>query len=325
MLTTVLVDPSAFDRKHFENITDYKLIAEQFLDEMTSENGVWISDKGGELLLYGIYKKISALPDRYGQYLSILLTEALKDRRWRFVEFADCFGKNFLEISSQFQSLCPPDAIIVSPESTSLSGSERSEVMPLHQYGHSTFRERRRGLMLNHQDLRQLTRNESQEVFVRTIQFSNYLCIYDKQIGRANNLSGFLGGIKYILRLWKKYSKFAGTARGNRRVEIYTCSNENDEKNIENIKCVKRNLINPLKKSFPELGISLLVRQDRRHSMHARYLEAAHAILQLDRGFDLFDNNKKFKSNPVSFKRRDDQNIKNALKEFRELPKAPRH
>ena len=66
-----------------------------------------------------------------GSILSLLLTEALKDRRWRFVEFADCFGKNFLEISSQFQSLCPPDAIIVSPESTSLSGSERSEVIAI--------------------------------------------------------------------------------------------------------------------------------------------------------------------------------------------------
>ena len=118
-------------------------------------------------------------------------------------------------------------------------------------------------------------------------------------------------------------------ATGN--VEIYTCCAEqirDDEtdhakrskqtQNQDSYRKVNQELINRLKKKYPNWQIKLFVKDDPDGIFHARYLETQHAIIRVDRGFDLFKQNGGFRRNFFTLNMAESSH----LKECRDLQNA---
>ena len=142
------------------------------------------------------------------------------------------------------------------------------------------------------------SRSAVDDTIVRSIRFSKRLRFYDAYIGTGNNTSGFRGGIEYILSLWKERGFFA-SQEGIGEVEIFTCAEHVPKDDISNVKRkINRELIKRLKEKFPHWWqIKLFVKDDPDGIFHARYLETEHAIIRVDRGFDLFKSRRKFYRN----------------------------
>lgn len=113
-------------------------------------------------------------------------------------------------------------------------------------------------------------------------------------------------------------------------MRIYTCEAEHirdDEtehakesklkRNQENYRKIVRELIEPLKSQFP-WSIELFVKSDSDGIFHARYLETQHAIINVERGFDMFKPNGSFKRNFFTLH----TEASSHLKECRNLPDA---
>ncbi|MCY3721448.1 MAG: hypothetical protein OXG97_04435, partial [Candidatus Poribacteria bacterium] len=63
--------------------------------------------------------------------------------------------------------------------------------------------------------------------------------------------------------------------------------------NEKNHRKIIRELVEPLDNKFP-WSVRLFVKNDPDGIFHARYMEAQHAIVRIDRGFDLFKRNGEF-------------------------------
>ena len=176
-----------------------------------------------------------------------------------------------------------------------------------------------------------LLSSEIHEIVIRSIRFTKWLRFYDAYIGTGENTSRFRKGIEYILSLWREYGFFA-SQQGIGSVEIFTCRAEqiwDDEtdhareskldRNQENYQKIIRELIDPLDsdKDFP-WPIKLSVKDDPNSIFHARYLETQHAVIRIDRGFDLFDQNNEFRRNFFTLNMAESSH----LRECRDLPDA---
>ena len=163
----------------------------------------------------------------------------------------------------------------------------------------------------------------------RSVRFAKWLRFYDAYIGTGNNTSRFRKGIEYILDLWQQHGFFV-VQQGMGSVEIYTGPAEqvwgDDEdhvkesklkRNQENHRKVIRELVEPLDNQFP-WPVKLFVKADRDGIFHARYLEAQHAIVRIDRGFDLFKQNGEFRRNFLTLNMAESSH----LRECRDLPDA---
>ena len=82
---------------------------------------------------------------------------------------------------------------------------------------------------------------------------------------------------------------------------------------------INRELMERLKERFPSWWqVKLSVKNDANGIFHARYLETQHAIIRIDRGFDLFKQNGEFRPNFFTLHMAESSH----LKECRELPDA---
>lgn len=77
-------------------------------------------------------------------------------------------------------------------------------------------------------------------------------------------------------------------------LEIFTCAPRKSR--ALNLK----EFLNPLKIKYGNIQFYLFVKRDKNSSMHARYLQTQSAILNVDRGFDLYNSKGNFKLNPIS-------------------------
>ena len=84
-------------------------------------------------------------------------------------------------------------------------------------------------------------------------------------------------------------------------------------------KKVVRDLKTPLNNQYP-WPVRLFVKDDPDSIFHARYLETQHAVIRIDRGFDLFTQNGEFRRN--FFALDIDMTESPHLKECRDLPDA---
>lgn len=333
MLVSAVLDPSAFDSGFFNDI--YSVHAEDFLMGI-EKNGLLIVDSENRLR-DALIKRIQSIPIKYGQRLQILIEELLLKKKSKRVVVCpisqyNTTSSNLSDLTYHLKKVSEADALIVRNQNTESNIPDkdfRGTIVPLSNYRESDFETDRRHYENKVGPIDTLPKIEVDNLIIHSVRFTKWLRFYDPQIGKGTNTSNFRKGIEYILSLWKDRGFFA-SQQGFGDVKIYTCSAERIrdddidyekesklERNQENYRKIIRELINPLKNQFP-WPIELFVKNDPDGDFHARFLETQHAVINVERGFDLFKQNGGFKRNFISlFMAASDH-----IKECRELPEA---
>ncbi|MDE0467869.1 MAG: hypothetical protein OYL97_12505 [Candidatus Poribacteria bacterium] len=332
MLVSAVLDPSAFDAEDFDDL--YAIHAEDFLQGIW-RNGVLIVDAERKLQ-EELFKKAEALPIK-GNRLRTLLTDLLKEKSKRVavpsVSPSNASSSSILDLTCHLKKDTEPDGLLVGDknfEKLRFDPEHRHGIVPLSEYRDSNFEKERQRYCDGFGPIDTLSRSEVDEIVIRSVRFSKWLRFYDAYIGTGDNTSHFRKGIEYILSLWREHGFFA-SQQGIGDVKIFTCSaeqirdDETDsakeskaERNHESYQKVVRELIEPLDEDFP-WPIRLFVKNDSDGMFHARYLETQHAIIRVDRGFDLFKQNAGFRRNFFTLNMAESSH----LRECRDLPGIP--
>ncbi len=319
MIVSVVLDPSAFNENYFDETYTYH--AEDLLRGIL-RNGLLIVDSE-EILRKELKKKIMSLPSTFGQQIQTLFAELLKSDSTRII--ACCVASKFnskdrlIDLALQLRRKTDADTLFASVDSvkTLISEQEYDEkTVPLSDYRDSEFEKIRQNYDRGFGAIDKLCKSEVDEIFIRSIRFTKSLRFYDPYIGRGNNTDKYYKAIVYILTLWEKHGYFA-SERGIESVELYACKGRNIRKQHQNI---INEIITPLKKQFPWL-VKFSIKVDysgESRIFHARYLESQYAIIRVDKGFDLFNENDEFKRNLISLNM--EENIH--LEECRDLQDA---
>ena len=191
-------------------------------------------------------------------------------------------------------------------------------IVPLSEYRDSNFERDRQRYETQVGPVDVLPTSEMEGLIIRSVRFAKWLRFYDPYIGRGNNTEHFRKGIEYILSFWEKHGFFA-SQQGIGGVEIFTCNDQHIPIEDQQQKIIQE-LTTPLKHRFP-WPIKCMIKVDGIGSdriFHARFLEAEHAIIQVDSGFDLFKRNGGFRRNFFTL------NMAGSLhlRECRDLPNA---
>ena len=338
MLVSAVLDPCVldFDDAYFNDL--YMINAEDLLKGI-KKNGVLIVDSGKKLqnaLRDRI--KSQAFPMKYQKRLQILVEELLKNKKRRIVECPvapnSTSSGNLLGIACDLKIDTEADGLIVGNnnfEALRFNPKYSDGIVPLSEYRDSDFEKERQRYCDGFGPIDMLSRSDVDKIIIRSIRFTKWLRFYDAYIGTGENTSRFRKGIEYILSLWREYGFFASQPDIG-SVEIFTCSAEqirDDEtdyareskldRNQENYQKIIRELIDPLDsdKGFP-WPIKLSVKDDPDNIFHARYLETQHAIIRIDRGFDLFNQENGFRRNFFTLNMAENSH----LRECRDLPDA---
>lgn len=334
MLVSAVVDPSAFEAGYFDEL--YTIQAVDFLKGI-QRNGLLIVDSENRLRDV-LVKQVVSLPIKPQQRLGFLIQELLLKKKSKrviacLVSLNDTSSVSLLDLAYHLKTDTGVDALVVGKESLETLKSDRrfnERIIPLSEYRDSNFEKDREVYETRVGPIDTLPKSEVEDMLIRSIRFAKWLRFYDAYIGTGSNTSRFRNGIEYILSLWYEHGFFA-SQQGIGTVEIYTCSaeriskNETDhaktsklERNRDNYQRVIRNLIEPLKKKFPYWPVRFSVKDDPNYIFHARFLEAEHAIVQMDRGFDLFKPNGEFQRNFFTLNMAGSSH----LRECRQLPNA---
>ena len=334
MLVSAVLDPSAFEADCFDDL--YTIHAEDFLKGI-EKNGLLIVDSGRRLQdALRDRVRSPALPIAYQKRLQILVEELLKNRKRRIVECPTAPNStssgNLLGIACDLKTETETDGLIVGSENFEelrFNPKYSDGIVSLSTYRDSDFEKLRERYFDGLEPIDMLSESKVKDVITRSVRFSKWLRFYDAYIGSGDNTSHFRKGIEYILNLWREHGFFA-TEQGIGSVEIFTCpaeqirDDETDsakesklERNQENYQKVVRELVEPLNEDFP-WSIKLSVKDDPDSIFHARYLETQHAIIRIDRGFDLFNQDNEFRRNFFTLNMAESSH----LKECRDLPDA---
>jgi hypothetical protein len=286
-----------------------------------------------------LLSSVEKLSKKRNQYFFIWFEEALKKQRPIIIKCRpEVLKANFPKtypLSAKVAKGCDLDGVIASSKLASkLMLGHDVDVYPISFYTESNFEQDRQryaqGLPPFGQNTGEtagvLSDKEAKEVFIRIIKFAKWLRFYDKQIGRAKNLSGFRKGFDYLLTLWREHGHFADNV--SCPVEIITSqaepiydsdnsyvSRKKLETNERNRKKLNSDLIEPLDRKFP-WDVRLRIKADPENKFHARHLQAQQVIVHIDRGFDLFLEDGTFKRNHIRL----DKMSRGHLKEYRDLP-----
>ena len=333
MLVSAVLDPSAFEAEYFDAL--YTIQVVDFLKGI-QRNGLLIVDSENRLR-DALVRQYETLPSKPRGRLRILVEELLLKRRTRRIIVCHLSSSNIpsmdlLDLAYNLKEDTEADTLIVGNESleTLKSDGRFSEsIIPLLEYRDSDFEMKRQRYESQVGPIDTLPKSEVGDLIIPSVRFTKWLRFYDAYIGSGENTSRFRKGIEYILSLWREHGFFADE-QGVGSVEIFTRSanqirdNETDqakksklERNQENHRKVLGELIEPLNEDFP-WPIKLFVKNDPDGIFHARYLETQHAIIRIDRGFDLFDQNNEFRRNFFTLNMAESSH----LRECRDLPDA---
>lgn len=312
MLVSVVLDPSAFDKDCFDKV--YRIHTEDCLKGVR-KNGVLIVDSKTNILRHALLRKAESLPDKEMES-RILLEELLKNRNRRVVEWPVTLNTtssaNLLDLAYYLKTKTGSDALIVGDDSLQTLKSEAkydASIVPLSEYRDSNFEKDRQKYENQVGAIDMLPKKEVDDLIIGAVRFTKWVRFYDAYIGSGENTSRFRKGIEHILSLWHDNGLFS-RQKGICNVEIYTCcaaqirdDEENHAKenkrtrNQDSHRKVIRELIEPLKNKYPNWQIKLSVKDDPEGIFHARHLETQHAIVRVDKGFDLFKPNGGFRRN----------------------------
>ena len=332
MIVSAVLDPSAFDAGYFDAL--YMIQAVDFLQGL-QKNGLLIVDSENRLR-DALVQRVKTIPIKFRQRLQILVEELLLKKRSRRI--IPCLvssdytpSGNLLDLAYHLKTFTKTDGLIVGDESLATLKSENKlgeGIVPLSEYHDSDFEKDRQRYESQVGPIDTIPKSEAEELIIRSVRFAKWLRFYDAYIGTGNNTSRYRRSIEYILTLWHEYGFFA-REQGIGNINIFTCierirDDETDHakksklaRNQENHRKIIRDLIEPLNNQFP-WPVKLFVKSDPDGIFHARYLEAQHAIIRIDRGFDLFRQNGEFRRNFFTL------NLVEGihLKECRDLPDA---
>jgi hypothetical protein len=314
MILSSSIDPAAFNAELFAS-TSYKLQAEMYLKGVLS-NGIIIVDPEGrikqELITF-----IQLLPSTVGQQVKILIEEIMKHQKKKIIAcLPDSYtakkSQKMIDLLLHIKQMCKVDYVITTDETIDKLKADLKHdkaILSLTVYSNSHFENERRRFIEGILPIDMLSVMEIADVVSRSIKFSKWLRIYDKQIGTGDRTYYFKKGIKYILNLWKKDGYFVHLPEV--MIEIFTCAKEkiriddgvydSDRKmklNNEAINKIRSELVSTLKQEYG-LKVTLYVKDDQNAIFHARHLESQYAILLFDRGFDLFNSDGKFNRNII--------------------------
>ena len=332
MLVSAVLDPSAFDIEYFDAL--YTIQAVDFLKGI-QKNGLLIVDSENRLR-DALVKQVVSLPIKPQQRLRFLIQELLLKKKSKriiacLVSPNDTSSASLLDLAYHLKTDTKADALVVGNESLeTLKSKQRygEDIVALSEYRDSNFEQERQRYESQVGPIDTLPRSEIEDLIIRSVRFAKWLRFYDGYIGRGSNTSRFRKGIEYILTLWREHGFFARD-QGIGDVKIFTCTehiraDETNhakesklERNQENYRKVIQELIEPLNEDFP-WPIELFVKSDPDGIFHARYLETQHAIIRVDRGFDLFKQNGEFRRNLFTLNLAEGSH----LKECRDLPDA---
>lgn len=327
MYVAMVLHPDCLKKEHFQT-EGYNTQASLLFKGIRS-NGLLVVDSDGRLKgLVG--KAIRDLPTQHGQRLQIWWEEFLKGKRKRVVTARPeaCTAlKNVHDeaLADLLARKCPVDAVIVE------DARELNEVA-LGSYEGSNIEKMRGDFMEGSGMLDGLDPQRADELIIRTVRYSKWLRIYDKQIGKGGkNLDAFRRGIGHILTLWKDHGHFTSEEEGD--VTIYTCearpirdgefgakADDKRRTNSAAYKKVLKDLMVPLRRDFPGWKIELCIKRVTEDITHPRHLEAQAAIIEFERGFDILKEKK-----PVAYKRTSlhvDNKVHEHLVEYRKLADA---
>lgn len=318
MLVSAVLDPSAFDSDYFNEL--YRIYAEDLLKGI-ERNGLLIVDLDS-ILENELSERIYSVPTEYGQHLQIYLEELLKNRNRRIVECPvstnDTSSGNLLDLADHLKKDTQADALVVGDESLKTLKSDQrygADIVPLSEYRDSSFEKDRQRYEVQGASIDTLPEAEVEDIIIRSVRFAKWLRFYDPYIGRGRNTRAFRKGIEYILSLWSQHGFFA-SRQSVESVDIFTCSDQHVHVQDQHRK-ITQSLIGPLTHRFP-FSISFSIKDDPNHIFHARYLETQQAIIRVDRGFDLFRQNGRFRVNLLTLNM--DENPH--LKRYQDLPDA---
>ena len=318
MLISAVLDPSAFDSDYFDAL--YRIHAEDLLKGI-ERNGLLIVDLE-DILENEISERIYSAPTEYGQQLQIYLEELLKNRNTRIVECPVSTNNaslgTLLDLAYHLKIDTKADALVVGEESLKTLKSERrfsDDIVPLSEYRDSDFEENRQRYEKPVGPIDELSKSEIEDIIIRSVRFTKWLRFYDPYIGRGRNTRAFRKGIEYILSLWDEHGFFV-SQQSVEDVEIFTCSAQNVRVQNQH-RSIVQEIITPLQQRF-SWPVNFLIKNDPRRIFHARYLETQHAIIRVERGFDLFNQEDELRRNFFTLNMAEDSH----LKQCRELPDA---
>ena len=335
MLVSAVVDPSAFDVAYFDELYTIQTVD---LLKGIQRNGLLIVDSKNKLR-DALVKQVVSLPIKPQQRLRFLIQELLLKKKSKrviacFISPNDTSSASLSDLAYHLKTDTQADALVVGKESLETLKSDRrfnEGIVPLSEYRDSDFEKDRQRYENQVGPIDELSKSEIEDIIIRSVRFTKWLRFYDAYIGSGENTSRFRKGIEYILSLWHEHGFFAAE-QGIGTVEIFTCSadrirdDETDharesklKRNQENHRKIIRHLMDPLKEQFPRWWqIKLSIKDDPNSIFHARYLETQHAVIRVDRGFDLFKQNGGFRRNFFTLNMAESSH----LKECRDLPDA---
>lgn len=332
MLVSAVLDPSAFDKDCFDDL--YTVQAEDFLQGLW-RNGILIVDSERKLQ-EELFKKAESLPGTgKGKRLQLLLTDLLKEKSERVIVPSGSLDNrssvSLLDLTVHLKAHTESDILIVGDkdfEELRFNPKYKDHIFPLSKYRDSDFEKERQGYYDGLGPIDTLSESKVKNIISHSVRFTKWLRFYDAYIGSGGNTSHFRKGIEYILTLWKEHGFFATDPDIGGSVKIFTRSAEqvwDDEtdhakesklaQNQESYQKIIRELIEPLDNQFP-WPVKLFVKDDPNGIFHARYLEAQHAIIRIDRGFDLFNQDNEFRRNFFTLNMAEGSH----LRECRDLP-----
>ena len=159
-------------------------------------------------------------------------------------------------------------------------------------------------------NLGEMSADKFAELFSRLTRHSKKISIYDKQIGRGNNVESFLKGIGLISKHWKGSKNFDPTCCS---LEINTLVEHHIRKGLESHRTKEVDLIHQQFKKVLDklvkplatyLGIPVTLRfkrcEEEYHyrEYHARYLKTDASLLHIDTGFDFVNTSSQPRAEP---------------------------
>jgi hypothetical protein len=321
MLMTAVVLPDAFDATHFAD-PSYHLNTEMFLRGIDS-NGLILVDSE-ERLYHELCEAVDPLARLgKGKNTHALFEELLKKRRQKVLRFVKtCCSVNgspsTADVATQVVGHCGADALLVDPASHPKVGAGAPlgcAVIPVPDYHNSPFEAERRRCSERLPPVDQMPAGHFDDLIKRCTRYTRWLRLFDKQIGKANNLSHFRRGIERILRLWTSVAHFPKTEL---HVELFTVVDESSYASFPPAvayRRVKTDLVDALAAAFG-LRIDLHFKKDDRSICHARHLQTQCLAISFEAGFDFIEEDGTLRRNFVKI----DGGCLDHLQEYRQLP-----
>lgn len=308
------IDPEIFTNSYISDV-NIRNNLEFFLKSIKDNNVIIAIDPGGEIEKH-LTDNISALSTKLGQQLQIIYSELLKVKRYKLIKI---YNKNFtypsiaylsIDIVKMLYLICQLDGIVTTHKTASKLLAEKFckyENLIDTKAILACYFEKLRARLLIDQSLDLMHEKDVEERFIRLLKFTSWIRLYDKQLGKGENIEGFYEGFNYILEVYKKYGMHIDPLKTT--IEIFTCiaepiyPNETEtirfrKKSVADLKLdeIKKNIINPLSKKY-QLPIKIHFKNDVDNIFHARFLETENSNILFERGFDLFKKNGELRRN----------------------------